>query len=154
MKRVLLTGMSGVGKSTVAEALLARGFRAIDTDYGWSVTTPTGEWVWDEHRVRELLSTEDGDVLFVAGCASNQIKFYSTFDVIILLSAPASVMIDRIRTRTRNPFGKASEELAQVLSDLDVVEPLLRRGASAELNTDRPLDEVVEDVLRLARVSQ
>ena len=34
MKRVLLTGMSGVGKSAVLEELAARGYKAADTDYG------------------------------------------------------------------------------------------------------------------------
>src|SRR5687768_3144225 len=32
MKRVLVTGMSGVGKSTVARELAARGFGFVDTD--------------------------------------------------------------------------------------------------------------------------
>jgi len=32
MKRVLLTGMSGVGKSTVIGELAARGYWAVDTD--------------------------------------------------------------------------------------------------------------------------
>jgi septin family protein len=32
MKRVLLTGMSGTGKSTVINELAARGYKAVDTD--------------------------------------------------------------------------------------------------------------------------
>lgn len=37
MKRVLLTGMSGTGKSTVIRELAARGYKAIDADDdGWS----------------------------------------------------------------------------------------------------------------------
>ena len=34
MKRVLITGMSGTGKSTVIAELAARGYNAVDTDYG------------------------------------------------------------------------------------------------------------------------
>lgn len=33
MKRVLLTGMSGTGKSTVIDKLAEGGYRAVDTDY-------------------------------------------------------------------------------------------------------------------------
>ena len=32
MKRLLLTGMSGSGKSTVINALAARGYKAVDLD--------------------------------------------------------------------------------------------------------------------------
>jgi hypothetical protein len=35
-----------------------------------------------------LLATEDTEVLFVAGCEENQVRFHSQFDRIILLSAP------------------------------------------------------------------
>ena len=34
MKRVLVTGMSGAGKSSLLDELAARGHRTVDTDYG------------------------------------------------------------------------------------------------------------------------
>jgi nicotinamide riboside kinase len=34
VKRVLITGMSGAGKSSLVDELAARGHRAVDTDYG------------------------------------------------------------------------------------------------------------------------
>jgi hypothetical protein len=52
MRRVLLTGMSGTGKSTVIDELVARGFRAIDADEGWSQSGPEGDWVWIEDRIQ------------------------------------------------------------------------------------------------------
>ena len=42
VKRVLLTGMSGTGKSSVIRALSARGFKAVDTDDGWCEPLPDG----------------------------------------------------------------------------------------------------------------
>jgi dephospho-CoA kinase len=149
MRRILLTGMSGTGKSAVVEALVGRGFKAMDTDYGWCEEAVDGEWLWSEQRIQETLSTEDADVLLVAGCASNQVKFYDQFDLVVLLSAPAAVMVERIRNRSGNPFGKSQLQLAQVLGDLESVEPLLRKVADAEVATDRPLDEVVDDIVRL-----
>ena len=104
VKRVLLTGMSGTGKSTVIAALGALGYKALDADEGWSMTAPDGEWLWHEERVDQLLSIEDSDVLYFGGCASNQGKFRSRFDQILLLSAPLDVMLERVRTRTNNPF--------------------------------------------------
>ena len=87
MKRVLLTGMSGTGKSTVIGELAARGYRAVDTDYdGLSGLVnvpedePTGldpgqDWVWREDRIQDLLSADDADVLFLGGTSPNQGKF-------------------------------------------------------------------------------
>jgi shikimate kinase len=151
VKRVLLTGMSGTGKSTVIAALAARGFTAVDLDApGWSEYGPDGDWIWCEGRVQDLLSAEDDDILFVSGCAENQVRFHPQFDQIILLSAPAEVLIERLRTRTNNAYGKHPDELAAVLRYLETVEPRLRRVAGHEVDATAPLDEVVATVLRLA----
>lgn len=153
MKRILLTGMSGTGKSTVIGELTARGYRAIDMDEpGWSEHAPDGDWIWREDRVREALAREDSDVLFICGCATNQVRFYLQFDAIVLFSAPAEVLIERLAARTNNPYGKRPDELAEVLGYLETVEPLLRRSATHEIDTRAPLDEVVAAVLRVAGV--
>ena len=62
MKRVLLTGMSGTGKSTVVTSLAMLGYKVIDTDYGGftvDVASGTGrERLWREDRIQVLLSAE------------------------------------------------------------------------------------------------
>jgi shikimate kinase len=167
VKRVLVTGMSGTGKSTVIASLAARGYKAIDADDGeWSEwvnvagddgpsssSDPnwvwrTKDWVWREDRMQRLLTTEDAGVLFVGGCAPNQGKFYAQFDHIVLLSAPAAVLVERLATRTTNSYGKHPDELARVLGHLQTVEPRLRRVASLEVDTSAPLEQVVETILR------
>ena len=149
MKRVLLTGMSGMGKSSIVAELAARGYKAVDTDEGYSAPQPDGRQVWREEAVEELLATEDADVLFVAGCEENQVGFHPRFDRIILLSAPIETMLDRLATRTTNPFGRSAQERQRVLDDTATVEPLLRRVADHEVVTTASLDEVVTKILRL-----
>jgi len=67
MKRVLLTGMSGTGKSTVIARLGELGYKVVDTDYGGftvEVETGTGrERLWREDRIQEVLSAENAEVL-------------------------------------------------------------------------------------------
>jgi dephospho-CoA kinase len=150
VKRVLLTGMSGTGKSSVIDALAARGYKAVDTADGWCEPAPDGRQRWREDAIDELLSTEDADVLFVAGCEENQVVFHSRFDVIILLSAPAETLMQRLASRTTNHYGKTPRELGRVLDDLRTVEPLLRRAADHEIRTTTPLSDVVAAVLRQA----
>ena len=149
MKRVLLTGMSGTGKSSVIGALAARGYKAVDTDDGWCETLPDGRQRWREEAVEQLLAIEDADVLFVAGCEENQVRFHPRFDVIILLSAPAEILAERLASRTSNSYGKTPGELRRVFDDLQVIEPLLRNAADYEISTTMPLNDVVTAVLRL-----
>jgi hypothetical protein len=66
-----------------------------------------GEWIWREERLAELLAGPGERTLYVSGCASNQGKFYDRFDAVVLLSAPAEVLLDRIENRTTNDWGRA-----------------------------------------------
>jgi dephospho-CoA kinase len=151
MKRVLVTGMSGVGKSSVAERLSAHGYTAVDTSYGgFSIADEHGILHWDLERIRHLLATEDTDMLFVVGTDERQGMFSDDFDLVILLTAPREVIIERLGSRTNNPFGKEPEELAKVLADIERFEPPMRRWANHVIDTDQPLDLVVEEILRLA----
>jgi dephospho-CoA kinase len=146
--RVLLTGMSGTGKSSVVGELRKRGFRVIDMDDpGHSYRDSVGNQVWREDFVEKALSRAGALPLFISGCAENQVKFYSQLTNVILLSAPRDVILKRLSKRTNNPYGKTAAERAAVIRNMDDVEPLLRRGASYEIDTSAPLEEVVERIL-------
>jgi shikimate kinase len=154
---VLITGMSGTGKSTVLAELARRGHRTVETDEEeWSeqVPLPGGagfEQLWRTERIARLLAEHTVGSLFVSGCAANQTGFYDRFAAVVLLSVPSDVLLSRIATRATNPFGKDPVERARILADLENVEPLLRRSATLEITTDRPLADVVSAVEAAAR---
>jgi dephospho-CoA kinase len=142
--------MSGTGKSTALVELGRRGFRVVDTDSpAWSEWTQD-EWLWREDRIADLLAADGERPLFVSGCMSNQGKFYDRFDAVVLLSAPAEVILDRIETRTTNDYGKTSAERALVLHHLESVEPRLRATCTHEVDASRPLEEVVDALIEIA----
>jgi broad-specificity NMP kinase len=150
MKRVLITGMSGTGKSSLLDELAARGYRTVDTDYGDYFELIDGERLWREDRISALLSAEPDDaagVLFVQGTTRNQVIFYPRFDDIVLLSAPADVLAQRLTTRDTNPYGKDPAELAEALGYVQTVEPLLRAAATIEVITTVPVARVADLVL-------
>jgi dephospho-CoA kinase len=159
MSNVLVTGMSGIGKSTALAELGRRGFDVVDTDsLSWIRWTPAtadaeGEWVWREDRIADLLACCREGTLYVSGCRSNQGKFYDRFDAVVLLSAPYEVIMDRVRSRTTNDFGKGPGERERILSDLRSVEPLLRATATHEIDATKPPDEVVDALIRIGHAA-
>jgi dephospho-CoA kinase len=153
--RVLVTGMSGTGKSSVLRVLAQRGHRVVDTDTDeWSewAVDDQGEpdWIWREDAIAALLAGHDGGDLFVAGCRTNQGRFYDRFDKVVLLSAPAETLLARIDARSDNPYGKNADERELVLRHLEHVEPLLRATATAELDATAPLDVLADRLEQLA----
>src|ERR1700683_4220375 len=101
MRRVLVTGMSGTGKSAALIELRKRGFEAVDTDEpGWTEWSVSANgYAWREDRMAELLIRRRDVVLYVSGTVSNQGRFYDDFDAVVLLSAPADVLLARIENR-------------------------------------------------------
>jgi dephospho-CoA kinase len=141
--------MSGTGKSTALAELARRGFRVVDTDEpGWNVWRD-GESIWREDRMSELLAADDGRALYVSGCVSNQGRFYDRFEAVVLLSAPAEVILDRVETRRTNRYGKARGERELILDHLASVEPRLRATCTHEVDATRSLDHVVETLIAI-----
>jgi dephospho-CoA kinase len=144
--------MSGTGKSSSLFELRKRGYETVDTDdAGWSVWSDAdGGYVWNEQRIDELLDRERSATLYVSGTVSNQGRFYARFDAVVLLSAPADVLIERIERRATNDYAKTPHERELILEQLAEVEPLLRATCTHEIDTARPLDQVVAELAAIA----
>jgi RNase adaptor protein for sRNA GlmZ degradation len=165
MKRILITGMSGTGKSSVIEELKRRGYEAVETESDewceWKNViavgnrhedTPQPDWVWREDKLQILLQKERQAPLFVSGCTSNQGKFYPLFHQVVLFSAPLEVMLQRVATRQTNPYGKRDDEREEIIRYTEMVEPLLRSGCDLEIDTSQlTVQQVTEKLIGLAK---
>jgi dephospho-CoA kinase len=149
MRKILVTGMTGTGKSTALAELRRRGFEVVDTDEpGWTRWRDEDDgYVWREDRIAELLARPREATLYVSGTVSNQGRFYRQFDAVVLLSAPADVLLRRIESRTSNAYGKAAEERDLVLGHLAEVEPLLRATCTHEIDATQPVEDVVAELV-------
>ncbi|OHV77151.1 AAA family ATPase [Rhizobium sp. LCM 4573] len=162
MKRVLITGMSGTGKSSAIQELTKRGYRAYDLDTPewseWIDTAPSDaltpaegkDWVWQVDRVRQLLETPGSGTLFISGCAENMEGVYPLLDTVILLSAPVETIMERISGRSADGYGSTAEERRKVAELISTIEPLLREAAHHEIDTRGPVSATVDEILRVA----
>jgi shikimate kinase len=161
MKRVLITGMSGTGKSAVVAELVSRGQWAVDLDTpDWSqwvdadpgdqLTPAEGkDWIWQEDRVRELLSRQSEGVLFVSGCAENMHRLFPLIERIILLSAPLATIMERLEARASGGYGSTDAERQKVGELIATIEPLLRRSAHHEIDSSGPPSCTVDEILKV-----
>ena len=155
MRRILVTGMSGTGKSSALMELEKRGFDVVDTDRGgWCMWSDTeGGYVWREDRITELLGLDEGRTLYVSGTVSNQGRFYPRFDAVVLLHAPAEVLLRRIAARATNDYGKSIEERDLIRRHVDEVEPLLRATCTHEIDATQPLGVVLERLVAIGEAA-
>ena len=161
MKRVLITGMSGTGKSAVVRELAARGHWAVDLDTPeWSrwvdvdasdtLTPGQGrDWVWREDRVQALLSGDSEGTLFISGCAEKMERLFPLIDTIILLSAPVATIMKPLEARSFDGYGNTDQERQRVGELIATIEPMLRESASHEIDTRRPVQATVDEILKL-----
>ena len=131
MAKVLVTGMSGTGKSYALHMLGEKGHRVVDTDVDeWSewVTAPDGsqDWVWRKDAITSLLNDHRNGHLFVSGCKTNQGKFYPLFDHIVLLSSARRCPSGKDRITHRQPVREGARR-----ASVDLAAPRRSRTTAA-----------------------
>ena len=159
MKRILITGMSGTGKSSVIRELAARGHEAHDLDTSewsqWADADPADtltpvrgkDWVWQENRVRALLLRRRRKPLFVSGSAENMGGLLHLINDIVLLSAPVATVMERLAARPAGDYGSSADDRRKVRDLISTVEPRLRGIASYEIDTRGSITSTVDAIL-------
>ena len=157
-RNYLVEGLSGTGKSSVYDELVRRGHAAISTDRAWSFSAdpdtglPGGPvrhdtWMWDRHKALSDLQSPEPEVLFVCGSSRNRDDFLPYFTKVFDLRIDDDTMRRRLGARTEDdwPLGDEGVELMLELNRRDE-----GPAGAIEVDATRPLDEVVDEVLRLA----
>ncbi len=154
-RNYLVEGLSGTGKSSIYEELIRRGYKAISTDRAWKVLVDpdTGPPVrpihsmWDPQKAVSELESPEPEVLFVCGSSSNRDRFLPYFTKIFNLRIDDDTLRRRLQERTNNDFGKQPEEFELMLRLNRSDE---KPSGAIDVDATQPLDQVVDEVLRLA----
>jgi len=164
---VLITGVSGSGKTTIAAELVKRGHDARNMDAieglcSW-VNLATGksepdnrekdpdwlvthDWYWDRNRLFELLSESKNT--FFCGSSGNQAEFYSMFGKVILLEMDAKLIKERVLNGNRDhSYGRMPGEMDAILGYFEDFQDGAKAAGAVVINAGNPLANVVELVL-------
>ena len=162
--KVLITGSSTVGKSTVARELQLRGYTAIDGDEepglarlevkatGEPTEWPTGyvdwsyySWNLQEPVLKKVLARDD--TVFLVGISGNQPNFYPLFDKLIVLTVNQEEYARRLKNRPRREAGDSDENMQDRLQKYPILlQRFLDSGAIA-IDASGTTDQTVDTIL-------
>jgi shikimate kinase len=79
----------------------------------------------------------------------NQEDCFPLIELIVLLSAPMEVIMKRLEARSPDGYANTYQERQKVSGLISTIEPLLRDCADHEIDTTRPVDATVDEILRV-----
>ena len=127
IRNYLIEGVSGTGKTTVAEELQRRGYHAIhgDRELSYVGNPETGEpldgpphesvtdsltwghehWIWPVDKVRSLVADRRNAISFFCGGSRNFPRFVDLFDGVFVLDVDLVTLNRRLAGRPQDEFG-------------------------------------------------
>ena len=169
-KRILVTGFSGVGKSTITLKLRDQGYTAYDLDdmpglfialhkgtgkqmEYWDTadleTVKNFQWMCDKEKLQTIMDRDPAETVFYCGAATNIVDLIDLFDVVILLVASPPVLRHRLTTRTNNTWGKTKEVQDYILLERKDDRPeILKQAGAIVIDAAQPIDDVVKEILQ------
>lgn len=157
-RNYLIEGLSGTGKTSVAEELQRRGHHAVhgDRELAYRGDPETGEptdigghehHLWDVAKVRALAADRGEPATFFCGGSRNFPAFLDLFDEVFVLTVDLATLNRRLDARPDEDWGGGRpterERIVQWhQGNADVPQDGVRIDAT------RPVESVVDDILR------
>ncbi|HEY9290195.1 MAG TPA: AAA family ATPase [Microlunatus sp.] len=164
-RNYLVEGVSGAGKTTVAEELERRGHQVVHGDRvlartgdpvtgrpleepiaGWSPEQKHRHHIWNVDQVQTLVADNSQPLTFFCGGSRNFASFLDLFDGVFVLEVDIETLARRLDARPADEFGNLSEERALVLRLHLTREDL--PGAGVSIDATRSVTDVVDEILR------
>lgn len=167
MPAYLITGRSGVGKTTICQELRSRGYFALDADripglaswrdprtnlpvvvdYSNVIDKNKAEWRWDKEILRHSISLAER--MFLCGSADNQLKFHPLFDKVFILTLAPALQRQRIMSRTEHGYGKLPSMQEQVIREQRAFVNQAQAAGGVAVEASPSPAHIVNRILRL-----
>ena len=171
VKNYLIEGVSGTGKTTVAEELQRRGYDVIhgdrelayvgDPETGQPMDWPSREstagsvewlykhWIWPVDKVRSLIADTGSAITFYSGGSRNFNCFIDLFNGVFVLDIDLDTLKRRLAGRPEDEFGGRPVERELITRLHATKEDVPMRAKS--IDATAPLGTVVDEILSNCR---
>lgn len=168
MKVFFITGVPGIGKSSVTLKLKEKGIYTIDVDYieglcNWfdDDTKKVSEWhhgmglgwykkhkyVCNEEKLINLINNINEKTVIIVGMINNLFQLWGMFNKVFLLQCEEKTFLKRMMERENDKFGKHILERKNALSWYKNFEKETLEKGAISIDAGQPLDEVVNNIL-------
>jgi hypothetical protein len=167
VRNYLIEGVSGTGKTTVAEELQRRGYHVIhgDRELAYYGDPRTGEpldwprhertadtiawgnkhWIWPVDRVKSLVGDQRDAISFFCGGSRNHHHFIDLFDRVFVLEVDLDTLDRRLAGRPEDEFGGRPIERELIVRLHATKEDVPKNAVS--IDATAPITRVVDDIL-------
>jgi len=172
---ILITGITGSGKSAIYDELKKLGYKAYDIEIMEGlfnlVDKKTGkivnnydnknlewvkrhDWICNIKRLQELVRKNAEGTAFYCGTAGNLDELLFLFDKIFLLKVSPKILRERLSTRKSNDYGRTSEVQDWIIEWKDWWENHMIENGAIVIDANRDLQEVTTDILERSKKSE
>ena len=166
---VLITAVSGTGKSTVCKALQVLGHNALDIESVNGlyelVDEETNEvipgdlnqinesvnWNCNKTKLKELIDSQDNDFTFYCGGMSNTDDVWDAFDLVVILTVSDQTTEQRLSTRVSGEFGSTQVNRGWVLSWKNDLENRWLKMGGMQMDAEASPEIVAQAIIELIR---
>ena len=171
-KSILVTGVSGAGKSTISKKLNELGYTAYDMDglpglfaiidkkTGKLVVDHDNEnlekvmgidWICNKEKLASIIASESSELTFYCGNASNMDEIMQLFNLVILLKIDSEVMRKRLTSRTENDFGRTAEVQDWLMTWKDWWENDMQQKGAIIVYAHGSLDQIANELIEKSK---
>ena len=160
-RNYLVEGLSGTGKTSVADELQRRGHHAVhgDRELAYRGDPQTGEpteagghenHLWNIAKVRALVADQDHAATFFCGGSRNFSSFLELFDGVFVLEVDLPTLSRRLDDRPDDEWGGEPTERGLIVQWHQTKEDV--PDGSVVIDATEPLEQVVNEIIRRCRL--
>ena len=168
-ERILITGVSGTGKTSVGKHLKKMGYESSDIENikgmfemyhkesknifeNYDNANPehvkNAEWICNTEKLELLLKSQKSNLAFYSGIASNMNDILPFFDKKFVLLLNSQTLNERLKNREGTSDIGNTQESRDVVGWKDWWEGEMKKRNAIFVNANRPLDEISKEILR------